>query len=243
MNLENDDWSVLPHGPIEKLSENLWRIEGDLPLPAPSMRRVMTIARRGDGDLVIHSAIALEEEAMCAIEAFGRPAYLLVPHARHWLDVPGYKKRYRTLRVLATRGARTKAVEEAPFDGDYADFPPDRDVSLQVLRGVKEAEGAMIVRSSDGVTVVLNEVVFDVDDLDDDDSFLSRMLLRALRLAPGGRMTPVPGLEHVRERRALREDLARLAETRDLTRLIVSHEGMSRGAEARETLRNAAGCL
>jgi hypothetical protein len=237
MNQENDDWSVLPHAPIEKLSENLWRIEGDLPLPASSMRRVMTIARRSDGDLVIHSAIALEEEAMCAIEAFGRPAYLLVPHARHWLDVPGYKKRYRTLRVLATRGARAKAEDAAPFDGDYADFPPDRDVSLQVLRGVKEAEGAMIVRSSDGVTVVLNEVVLDLDALDDDDSFLSRMLFRALRLAP------VPEREHVRERRALREDLARLAETRDLTRLIVSHEGMSRGADARATLRNAAGYL
>src|SRR5882757_9525585 len=77
------DWRVLPHGPIQSLAENLWRIEGEL--PHFSLRRVMTVVRLGDGRLVIHSAIALEEPAMQRLEAWGTPAFLLFPHARHRL--------------------------------------------------------------------------------------------------------------------------------------------------------------
>jgi hypothetical protein len=231
----SDDWPVLPHGPIEKLSENLWRVEGQL--PHLSMRRVMTIAKRSDGDLVIHSAIALEDDAMRAIEAFGRPAYLLIPHVRHRLDAGRFKRRYPDLRVLATRGALAKAREVVHVDGTYEDFPPDDAVSLQMLRGAKEAEGAMIVRSRDGVTVVLNEVVFDIADRP---GLLARVLMRTFGIGPGPRVTPVVKLELVRDRKALREDLERLADTPELTRLIVSHERMSQGASARDALRKAA---
>ncbi len=56
------EWRVLAHGPAEPLAENLWRVEGAL--PGMSLRRVMTVAKRTDGRLVVHSAIALEEGAM-----------------------------------------------------------------------------------------------------------------------------------------------------------------------------------
>src|SRR5687767_5016314 len=38
-----ESWTVLPHGPLEKLSENLWRVEGTM--PDGTTKRVMTIAR------------------------------------------------------------------------------------------------------------------------------------------------------------------------------------------------------
>ncbi len=231
-------WKVLPHDPIEKLSENVWRVEGAL--PQFSMRRVMTVAKRGDGDLVLHSAIALDEASMREIESFGLPAFLLIPHTRHRMDAPRYKARYPSIRVLATRGALAKAREVVQVDGTYDDFPPDPDVTLRMLRGVKDVEGAMIVRSQDGVTVVLNEVVFD---LGPRPSGVTQFFLRALGLGPGPRITPFVKLEIVRDRRALREDLERLADTPDLVRVIVSHERMSKGAAAKTTLQTAAGYL
>ena len=59
-------WNVLPHGPIEKLADNLWRIKGSL--PGTSLQRVMTVVRRDDGSLLLHSVIALQEPAMREIE-------------------------------------------------------------------------------------------------------------------------------------------------------------------------------
>jgi hypothetical protein len=238
MATSDDDWPVLPHDPIQKLAENLWRIEGAL--PHFSMRRVMTIAKRSDGKLVIHSAIALEEPLMREIEAFGEPAFLLVPHVRHRMDAPRFKRRYPNLKILATRGALAKAREVVAVDGTYEDYPSDRDVTLEMLHGMNDSEGAMLVRSSDGLTVVLNEVVFD---LGERESLAMRLALRAFGLGPGPRVTPIVKLELVRNKRALREDLERLARLPDLVRLIVSHERMSKGPAAKAALEKAAATL
>ncbi len=238
MRRADTEWKVLPHDPIEKLTENVWRVEGAL--PHFSMRRVMTVARLSDGRLVIHSAIALDEPSMRAIEAWGTPTFLLVPHSRHRMDAPRYKARYPSLRVLATRGVVEKAREVVKVDGTYEDFPADDTVRLEMLHGVKDAEGAMIVRSLDGVTVVLNEVVFDLKPRRD---LLGRVLTRVLGLGPGPRVTTVVKLELVRDAAALRADLERLAATPELRRLIVSHEKLSMGPDAAAALRKAASTL
>ena len=98
---KDTDWLVLPHAPIQELAENLWRVEGDL--PRFSMKRVMTVARLHTGELLIHSAIALDEASMKRLEAWGTPSILLIPHVRHRLDAPRFKHRYPALRVFAPK--------------------------------------------------------------------------------------------------------------------------------------------
>ncbi len=229
---------VLPHDPIQKLTENLWRVEGEL--PHFGMRRVMTLAKLADGRLVVHSAMLLDADSMREIEAWGTPAYLLIPHTRHRMDAPKYKARYPGLVVLAPRPVQKKAREVVAVDGSYEDFPASDAVSLRILRGVKEAEGAMLVRSADGMTVVLNEVVFD---LAPRASLFSSAVMMALGLGPGPRVTPVAKLELVRDAKALRADLEELAATPKLQRLIVSHERLSQGPAAKAALLRAAATL
>ena len=233
-----DEWKVLPHGPIERLAENLWRVEGSL--PRMSLKRVMTVARRADGRLVVHAAIALEESAIREIEAWGPPAFLLVPNGFHRLDARAYKKRYPDIRVLAPSGSRRKVEEVMPIDGTYDDFPPDEAVRLERLAGIRDAEGALIVRSADGVTVVLNDLVFNMDRKRDPLGFLFTTLLGS---APGPRISRLVRLLMVRDRPALRADLERLAATPGLTRLVVSHEKVASGAAASEALRQATSYL
>jgi hypothetical protein len=230
-----DEWAVLPHGPIEKLADNLWTVKGDL--PGMSLKRVMAIARRTDGKLVIHSAIAMTDGEMKDLEALGEPAYLIVPNRGHRLDAPRYKKRYPSLRVYAPRGGKKGVEEKVHVDGTYEDFPTDDAVRLEMLHGVKDQEGAMIVTSSDGVTVVLNDAVFNMDKKRDVLGYLFTTLLGS---APGPRVSRLAKLVFIDDQAALRGDLLRLADTKDLVRLMVAHENVAHGPAAGAALRTAA---
>jgi hypothetical protein len=229
------DWKVLSHGAIEKFSDNLWWVQGSV--PGMSLKRVMTIVRLGDGRLVIHNGIALEEAAMKAIEGWGTPTFLIVPNGGHRLDAPAYKQRYPALRVFAPKGSRARVEEVVPVDGSYEDFPHSDEVRLETLPGVGDSEGAMFVRSSGGVSVVLNDAVFNMDRKRDPLGFFFTTLLGS---APGARVSRLAKLMFIKDKRALRDYLVRLAETPELTRLIVAHEKVAKGPDAAAALRKAA---
>jgi hypothetical protein len=230
-----DNWKVLPHGPIEVLAENLRWVQGSL--PGMSLKRVMTVVRLPDGRLVLHNAIALDENAMQQIEAFGTPTFLIVPNGGHRLDAPAYKKRYPALSVFAPKGARSRVEEVIAVDGTYEDFPPNEVVHFEMLHGVNDSEGAMIVQSADGITVVLNDAMFNMDRKKDPLGFLFTTLLGS---APGPRVSRLAKLVFVKDKQALRRDFERFAALPDLTRLVVAHEKIARGREAGEALRKAA---
>ncbi|HYJ08255.1 MAG TPA: hypothetical protein VEX18_04585, partial [Polyangiaceae bacterium] len=207
-------WRVLQHDPIEQLADNLWRVNGAL--PGMSLRRNMTVVRRRDGTLVLHSAIALQDSAMRELEALGTPAAIIVPNRAHRLDAPGYKERYPAIRVYTPRGARKYVEEVVPVDGTYEDFPHDEDVRLEMLEGVREGEGAMIVHSSDGVTLVLNDSVMNMDTKRD---VLGYLFTTVMGSAPGPRVSRLAKLLWVHDKSALRRDLERFARIPQLVRL------------------------
>jgi hypothetical protein len=231
-----DDWKVLEHGKIEKLTDRLWRVEGIV--PGMSLRRVMTVAKRSSGGLVIHSAIALGEPEMAELEAWGKPELLLIPSGYHRLDAPAYKRRYPDLGVYAPRGSRSKIGEVIRVDGSYEDVPQDDAVQARTLPGTAEREGVLLVRGSDGVTVILNDVVMNMDRKKDVLGFLFTTLLGS---APGPRVSRLSKLAIVKDRGALKAELLRLAALPDLARLVVSHEKVASGrSDARAALERAA---
>ncbi|HEY0463078.1 MAG TPA: hypothetical protein VGC79_02665 [Polyangiaceae bacterium] len=232
------EWLVLPHDPIQELTENLWRVEGAL--PHFSMRRVMSVVRLRDGRLLIHSAIAMDEASMRRLEAWGEPAILLIPHSRHRMDAPRYKRRYPALRVFAPPAVVNKARAVVNVDGTFAEAPLDESTSLELLDGTGEAEAALIVRSNDGTSVVLTEVVFDLEPAK---GALLRAAIKLTGFGPGPVVTPVVKLELVKNKTELAAHLERLAALPGLKRLIVGHSRMSVGLAAPSALRRAAASL
>jgi hypothetical protein len=229
------EWTVLPHGSIERLAENLRWVQGSL--PRMSLKRAMTIARLGDGRLVIHNGIALGEIQMRQIEAWGTPAFLIVPNGMHRQDAAAYKRRYPDLTVLAPRGARAKVADRVAVDGVLEEFPADDTVRFEPLAGVGDAEGTMLVRSADGTTVVLTDAMFNMDRKRDVLGFLFTTVMGS---APGPRVSRLAKLLLVKDRKALRHDLERYAAIPDLVRVVVAHEKIASGAEARAALLEAA---
>lgn len=212
------EWTVLPHGPIERLSDRLWRVEGSLPsMPLP---RVMAIARRSDGGLVVHNAIAVNDAAIAEIEAWGAIAAIVVPNGYHRLDAKVFHDRYPGARVVCPRGARTKVEQVVAVTGGYEDEPADTAVSLETLDGTAASEGVMIVRDADGVSLVFNDIVFNMPHLHGVHGFVLRWITGS---TGGPRISRIARWFLAKDRPALRGHLDRLAATPDLRRIIVSH--------------------
>lgn len=214
----HSSWNVLPHRPIEKLSERLWRVEGDL--PGMPLKRVMAVARRADGSLVVHNAVALAEEQMAEIDAWGRVAVIVVPNGFHRLDAKVFHDRYPTARVVCPAGARGKVAQVVDVAGTYGEEPADGVVELQDLDGTKQREGALIVRDADGTSLVLNDAVFNMPHVPGVTGFVLR---RVTGSTGGPRVSRIMRALVISDKTAFRAHLERLADLPELKRIIVSH--------------------
>ena len=214
----SSEWRVLPHGAIVEVTENLWTVEGTLPKGA--LKRVMSIAKLSDGRLVVHSAVAVDEDSVAKIEAWGMPAFLLVPNRMHRTDALAYKTRFPQLHILAPAAARSAVDEVVTTEGDYSQFPKDDAVSLISLAGTGHREGVMKVISSDGTTLVFSDVIFNMPHV----GGAIGWILRHITNSTGGpRISRLARMGLVRDTKTLRAELEQLAATPHLTRIIVSH--------------------
>jgi hypothetical protein len=236
VNRMSTEWKALRHGPVEQLSENVWRVQGSLPNMA--LKRVMAVARMSTGELVIHSAIALDEAHQQELERLGPIAYLIVPNAYHRLDAPAYKARYPNIRVFCPAGGRKGVEKVVAVDGTYEDFPHDPIVRLQTLEGTAAAEGAMIVTEAGGeTTLVLNDVVFNMPH----GSGFPGFIFRHVTASSGGpKVSRLARMFIARDKRALRAHLERLAGLEGLSRIVVSHHEVISDAPAEVLARVAA---
>src|SRR5690606_24485044 len=122
---EQSKWKVRPHGGLNAVDDGLWVVDGVVQMPPGPLPRRMTVVRLGTGELVVFSAIALGESDMQALEALGRPAFLVVPNGYHRLDVAGWKARYPGMHVVAPAGALAKVEEVVAVDDTSGDFGDD----------------------------------------------------------------------------------------------------------------------
>jgi len=231
------EWSVAPHRDIEELAENLWRVVGDIP-GIPGLLRQMIVARRADKTLVIHNPIALDDEHMRVLEQKGPIAFLVVPSGGHRIDIARFKARYPNARVVCPPGAKERVSEVVPVDETYDTFVADEAVSLSVVDGLDGREGVMEVRSSDGVTLVFNDLVFNHPHLPG----LMGLIVRLLGSTGGPRVTLVGRLSLVRDKQKAKAALAALAATPGLVRVVPAHVDVIH-VDAQKTLAEVAARL
>ncbi len=231
-------WKVLPHGKLSEIDHNLLTVVGEIHMPLMDLPRRMTVVRLSDSRLVVFSAIALDEDEMAALEAYGRPAYLIVPSDKHRLDAKIWKDRYPELRVVAPEGARAK-VEEAVAVDTVAPSFDDPDLQFVTVAGTRGREAALVVRTPNGTTLVLNDVVGNIRN----ESGFGGWLLHVAGFAGKEAQIPkVVKMAIIEDTNALRSQLLQWAEIESLERILVSH-GSPIEENARETLRDLASSL
>ena len=213
-----ETWQVLGHAPIDKVTDHLWMVRGKL--PKMNLQRWMCVARMSDGRLVVHNAIALEEDAMKELEAWGTPAFIVVPNGWHRLDCAVFKRRYPEAKVMCPEGSRKKVEEVVQVDLTYDEFPDDDVVSFEHVEGIAKAEGVMTVRSGDGdTTLVFNDLLFNVPH----QSGFSGFVFRMLGSTGGPKVTRIFRMFAVKDKKAVRANLERLGATENLVRVVPGH--------------------
>ena len=229
-----DTWTVLPHGPIEAIDDNILTVAA----PLGRFPRRMTIVRITRQRLIIHSGIALDEPQMARIESFGRPRFYIAPSALHRMDVKPWKRRYPEMLIACPPAARGKIEERVKVDTVTPDFG-DAAVSYESAEGTAGREGALIVKGAEGTSLVLNDLIFNVRK----QPGLAGLLFSTVGVTgPEPKMPKLVMRKIVEDKRALRAQLIRWAELDGLKRIIVSHGAPIEG-DPRGTLRRLAESL
>jgi hypothetical protein len=199
----------------------------------------MVLVRLGDGRIIIHSAIALDEPQMKEIEAWGTPSFLIVPNGGHRMDAKIFKARYPALQVIAPPGAKEKVEEVLKVDRVGDAFDDDDGVRYAILDGTKEREGVLSVPDPDGTTLVFNDVLMNMRSLP---GFTGAMMGLFGFTGPTLKVAFPARMALVADKRALSAQLDRLAAVDHLTRIEVAH-GVPVVERPSEALRAAAGGL
>jgi len=212
-------WKVLPHGKLTEVDENILTVVGEIRMPLGELPRRMTIVRLNDRRLVVFSAIALDEDEMDQIEGYGRPTFLVVPNDHHRLDAKIWKERYPAMEVVAPEGSRKKVEQAVPVDTTDPRFG-DPNVQFVTVPGTRAHEAALVVRTANGTTLVLNDLVGNIRN----PSGFGGWFLRKMGFAGDEPHVPKPvKLAMIDDTAALRAQLLQWAQIDSLKRILVSH--------------------
>jgi hypothetical protein len=232
------EWKVLPHGKLVQIDDNILTVTGQVHMPLTDLPRRMTVVRLNDSRLVVFSAIALDEDEMAALEAYGQPSFLIVPNDHHRLDARIWKDRYPAMQVVAPEGSRAKVNETVTVDTSVPTFG-DSKVRFMTVHGTREHEAALMVQTPNGTTLVLNDLVGNIRD----GSGFSGWLLRMAGFAGDKAQIPAPvKMLLVDDTNALKAQLLAWAEIGTLKRILVSHGSPIEDNPA-QTLRDLAASL
>jgi hypothetical protein len=231
-------WKVLPHGKLSEIDVNILTVTGEIRMPMMRLPRRMTVVRLNGSRLIVFSAISLDEDEMTRLEAYGRPAFLIVPSDKHRLDAKPWKKRYPAMQVVAPEGARAKVEEVVPVDTVAPDFD-DPNVQFAAVPGTLGCEAALVVRTPNGTTLVLNDLVGNIRDAS---GFGGRLLQLAGFAGKEAQIPRVVKMVMIKDANALRAQLTQWAEIESLKRILVSH-GSPIEENPRGVLRDLASSL
>lgn len=214
-----EEWTVLPHGKLTKVDEDVLTVTGTLEMPLGDYPRRMTVVRLRDGGLVIYSAIALDDREMHALESFGTPAFLIVPGDIHRLDAKVWKDRYPHLIVVAPPGSRAKVEKVVQVDTTDVDFG-DPNVRFVAVPGTDGHEAALLIERPTGATLVVNDLIWNLDHRPGFGGWLMKI---AGFTGTTPHIPPIAGLKLIKDKPALRAQLEAWSRVEGLDRIIVSH--------------------
>lgn len=230
-------WTVAPHGPVEEIDENLWGVVSVVPdFPkGTGMDRRMSIVRLGDGRLVFHNAVPLDEPTLAKVKAWGKPAILIIPMHLHAIDAHAFREKLG-VAVYTSKTVIDKVRALVTVEGALEDVPADPALRCEPLAGTKFGEAAWVVKSGPRASLLFCDAIHNSRPGTGFNGFMFKLLGFT---GPDVRTPAFFKLRAVSDKAALKRDILRLADTPGLARVVPSHGDLV-SADATAKLRAAA---
>jgi hypothetical protein len=231
---------VSPHGPVEKLEENLWALASPVPgMPFPRLTKAITrrmvMVRLADGRIVFLDAVPMDDATLEEIRSWGTPSILVVTHGYHRIDIHAFQQKLG-LKVLTPEKSAARVREIVAVDGHLDALPDDPALRAEPLVGRVTGEAVFISKAPSGnVTLLFSDCVMNYQQ--------KLPLFARLMGAQGGpKVTPRFKKRPAADKQGLRTQLERLAQTPGLARLTMCH-GDTVETNAPDALRAAAATI
>ncbi len=201
--------------------DQIWLVPYRVRLGGTQFDARMTIARRSDGALVLHSPSPIDDALHAQIETLGRVAVIVAPGNFHHLHVASCQQRFPDAATWICPGVERKQPA-LRYDGVLGDEPPPclaADFTLASVLGRIMSEVAMLHRPSR--TLVLVDLIENFGDQTPDIDWLLRACWKLFG------MWNVPGLAPeyrfgFRDRGAARTALQTIVAW-DFERIVIAH--------------------
>ena len=149
-------WIVTQHGPLQKLDDNLWAVEGKV--PGVPLQRRMVIARKDDGSLVFFHAIPLDDKTLEEVRTIGMPKYLVLGHHQHAIDAHAFQQKLE-LQAYGPKACEAELRKRVELSGTLEAFPSDPTIEVESVPGTKLGEAMMTVRSGGRSSLMFSDVI------------------------------------------------------------------------------------
>lgn len=228
------------HGPIEELAPNLWHVSAS-PVNGTLPPREMVLYRLTDSTLLIHSAIALDEQGMAQLESLGTPEILVVPNRIHRTDAAVYKQRYPKLLVVCPAAAKQYVEEVVQVDAIAEEVLPAYGIVCHEPSGIRPLELVYELPLPTGKALVFADILFNLTE-----SYLEqyvrsgRFIFRWLGVSGYFGLTKAGEQFFMTDRDAYRQWLEELASRAQDVRVICVAHGSPIQKDCAQRLREAA---
>ena len=168
MELETRKEPAGPAGPVSApstltaLAEGVWIAQAPVRFLGLRLSSTMTVLRLGDGSLVVHSPVPLDEDQHASIRELGAVKHLYAPNLFHHLQLGAWTAAFPGARVHAPAGLSKKRPDLRIDRALDADSEPAFDGVVDELRieGFRLDETALFHRPSR--TLILTDLVHNI---------------------------------------------------------------------------------
>lgn len=179
----------------------------------------MTVMRLGDGRLILHSPVKLDENLRENLETLGRPAFIIAPNRFHHLFVADYLLAFPDAQLYLAPGLEVKRPE-LKFHGILPEAAPaqwQHELSVRLFRGAPSLNEIVVYHHSSR-SLVLTDLAINFRQVD---SLVLRMYLK-LNRANDRVVTPVLVKLLTRDRASAKQSVKEILSW-DVSRIILSH--------------------
>ena len=148
---------LYPHDPIEQIQTDVYMVRGEIKLnPLMTITRNMAIVRH-DGELTLIDPIRLSPSEEKHLEQLGRVKRILRLGSLHGVDDAYFADRYDA-ELWAPGTSETHPKPEPSLVWDESTPLPFPDAELFRFKGVKQPEGALLLRRERGLLLTCDAI-------------------------------------------------------------------------------------